>query len=142
MALQQRKVLGKTTINHQTGGHLESQLVVQVYDDVTNEVISSKFVRTVIDPDDDVNAGTSGAGHISTAAWTASTRDKHQKRLAMETAKNELAIANSGLENAIAQGLPTPALEAIVAVKNNAHNAAIAAHDTAEQAYITSITVV
>jgi len=79
MALQERTVLGKVTINHKTGGHCEVQNVIEIYDDVSSEIKSERFVRTVVDPGDDARACECLVDHITKAAWTKEIRDKAKK---------------------------------------------------------------
>ena len=87
MALQQRTVLGKVTINHKSGGHCEVQEVIEIYDDVTGEIVSEKFHRCVIDPDDDSMASKLGVSAFTDAAWTDNIRIS--ARLKKEKAQEE-----------------------------------------------------
>lgn len=95
MALQQRTVLGKVTINHKSGGHCEVQEVIEIYDDVTNEIISEKFHRSVIDPDDDVKASEMGVKHITDTAWTPVIREKEKEKVRKAEAKKKNLKNNS-----------------------------------------------
>lgn len=76
MVLQERIVLGKVTINHQVGGHCEIQKVKQIYDDISGDVKSENFIRSVVNPGDDAKAKQSGVDHITKGAWTKEIRDK------------------------------------------------------------------
>lgn len=87
MALQQRKVLGKVTINHQAGGHCEVQHVMEIYDDVTGDVVSEKFHRVVVDPGDDIKARECGVKHITDSSWTAKMRQKEKDKKNKESKK-------------------------------------------------------
>ncbi len=95
MALKERKVLGKVTINHKTGGHCEVQEVIEIYDDVTGEIRSSNFHRCVIDPGDDVAAAKIGVDHITKSSWTSKMRTDFSDKKKAERLKADTEAAAS-----------------------------------------------
>jgi len=79
MALQERKVLGKVTINHKTGGHCEIQNVTEIYDSATGEIKAESFDRLVLDPGDHARAKECGVDHITKHAWTNTIIENFEK---------------------------------------------------------------
>lgn len=141
MALQQRTVLGKITINHSTGGHCETQYINEIYDDVTDEIISSNFHRLVVSPDDDVGALAAGVNNISGGAWIPEIRDAEQKRADVEVKIGAENAANAAVADDIANGRDPTANEAIANAAAIQRANAEATHKTAVATLKTAITV-
>lgn len=80
MALQQRKVLGKVTINHKTGGHCEVQEIIEIFDDASGVIVSEKFHRIVVEPGDDAKSNECGVKYITDVAWTPKIRQAHKDK--------------------------------------------------------------
>lgn len=137
MALQQRTVLGKVTINHASGGHCETQYVNEVYDDVSGEIISSNFHRLVVDPDDDTQATAAGVNNISGGAWIPEIRAAQQTLVVFDD-----SVANENAANAAAAADNNPANQAAAAAANAARVLAENENATAQAALKVAITVV